>query len=173
MRASMLGMGFIALVLASGCKKSSDAATGAGGSGSQTTINVTGLNGQPATATVQDGLTRYSDEGPEIGTVFTKGGGVVRSAADQTSTILARLGPNVGVNKKARRGPYFLVDYPVGPGQLKPGWIDQAEVTGTPVVATTTTTLPPINTVAPPINTVAPPATTTAGHPPIRIPVKH
>ena len=153
------------LVLAAtvvGCKKKEDPATGAApdSNGAPPTVQVQG--GQVSTRE-EDGLTRYSDEGPESGTVFTKHGVPLRTAADGVSTVLKQLGPGTGVNKKARHGAYYLVDFPTGnPGEMKPGWLLQTDVSGGPVAVHPPTTVPPV---------VAPPPG--GGPPKIVVPGKH
>jgi hypothetical protein len=142
-----------------GCKKKEETTSG-GSPGS--TVNVGVQGGQVATRE-ESGITRYSDEGPESGTVFVKKPIIIRAKADNESAIVGRAGPGTAVNKKARHGAFYLVDFPSGPGQMTPGWLDQDEVTGTPVVAhttvTTTTTPPPT---PPAATTPAPPG----GRPP-------
>lgn len=163
---AMVGVGLSLSVLVSACKKEEPPPPAAP---AQTTI-VT-ANGVQVQVREEAGVSRYSDEGPEVGTVRTNRSLELRKSADNTSPIVGRVGPNIMVNKKARRGAFFLVDFPGGTGMI-PGWLDQNEVSGGAVPVVTTTVAPPVTTVAPP---VTPPPTTTVppgGRPPIRIPGK-
>lgn len=108
-------------------------------------------------AAPESDVTRYSDEGPEIGTVVTRRQSIVRKSADQASEILSRLGPGAAVNKKARHGPYYLVEFPFAPGQMRLGWLLQEDLNAPNPVATVTAT-----TTA----TVTATATTVNGRPP-------
>lgn len=133
------------LALAGCGKKESEATQPA--APATTTITV---NGAQVAVREEEGLTRYSDEGPESGTVFVSGDAVIRKGADMGSATIGRVGRGTGVNKKARRGPFYLVDYPVASGGMKPGWILQSDVTGqAPTVVTTV--VPPVVTTAPPV----------------------
>ena len=163
MRHHVLIVSSLALaVMIVGCKKKDEPATGSAPdtNGASPTVQVQG--GQVSTRE-EDGLTRYGDEGPESGTVFTKHGVTLRTAADGISTVLKQLGPGTGVNKKARHGAYFLVDFPTGnPGEMKPGWLLQTDVSGGPVAVHPTTTV-----------TVPPPSVPPGSPPKIVVPGKH
>lgn len=100
-----------------------------------TTITV---NGGTVAVREEEGVQRYSDEGPESGTVYLVHDAILRKGADQSSDIISRLGRGTGVNKKARRGAYYLVDFPSA-GAMKPGWLPQSDVNSQPAVVTTTT----------------------------------
>ncbi len=163
-----VGLSVISSMSLVGCGKKEEAP--AAPAPAQTTI-VT-ANGVQVQVREESGVNRYSDEGPEIGTVRTNRTVELRKSADNTSPVIGNIGPGVMVNKKARRGAFFLVDFPATGGGMTPGWLDQHEVTGgaLPIVTTATTTVPPVVTTAPPVvtTTVAPPG----GRPPIRIPGK-
>ena len=126
-----------------------------------TTITV---NGAQVAVREEEGISRYSDEGPESGTVIVSSDAVVRKGADMGSPTLGRVGRGTGVNKKARRGPFYLVDYPVAGGAMKPGWILQTDVSGQAP--------PVVTTVAPPVVTTAAPTTPPAGQRPPKITAK-
>lgn len=145
-------------VLVPGCGKKDETPTGTAPSAATTNITV---NGGTVAVREEEGISRYSDEGPESGTVFTTKDVVILKAAEGGGAVLSRLGRGTGVNKKARRGPYYLVDFPTT-GGMKPGWVAQSDVTtqAPQVVTTVTTTAPPATT------TTAPPATTTGVRPP-------
>lgn len=84
--------------------------------------------------------TRYPDEIAESGTIATKRLSVVRKSADQTSEILARLNAGTAVNRKARRGAYYLIEFPSGnPVTMKPGWVVQDDLNTIVQAAATTT----------------------------------
>ena len=154
-RTSILALLLAAAIGPAGCKKDDPAQTTAPPGNTNVGITVQGQPG-PAQTHEESGVTRYSDEGPEIGTVLTQRPTTVHKAADQSTDVLSRLGPGTAVNKKARHGPYFLVDYPTGtPGELKPGWVLQNDVTGN--------SLPTVHT---------PPPAITTGQPPIKINVR-
>lgn len=167
------GLSMIAGLMLVGCGKKEEAP--AAPAPAQTTI-VT-ANGVQVQVREESGVSRYSDEGPEIGTVRTNRSLELRKSADNTSPVVGNVGAGVMVNKKARRGAFFLVDFPAAGGGMTPGWLDQHEVTGGALPIVTTTTVPPATTTVPPVVTTAPPvaATTTTppgGRPPIRIPGK-
>lgn len=150
------------------CKKKEEAAAQSsqpGGSGLQ--INTgpgTGLMPAPSSDVV-----RYSDEGPEIGTTPVRRVAIARKAADQGSEIIHRIGAGTMVNKKARKGPFYLVEFPFTDGQMRLGWILQEDVLGAPTPTTTTTTTVSAKTSAPPAASSALPV----GRPPaIRLPKK-
>lgn len=166
-----VGLSVMASMSVMGCGKKEEAP--AAPAPAQTTI-VT-ANGVQVQIREESGVNRYSDEGPEIGTVRTNRTVELRKSADNTSPVVGNIGPGVMVNKKARRGAFFLVDFPAAGGGMTPGWLDQHEVTGGALPIATT--VPPVVTTAPPVVTTAPPVVTTTaappgGRPPIRIPGK-
>lgn len=171
---ALVGVGLSVLVSASlvGCGKKEEAP--AAPAPAQTTI-VT-ANGVQVQVREESGISRYSDEGPETGTVKTNRPLELRKSADNTSAVVGKVGAGIMVNKKARRGAFYLVDFPATGGGMTPGWLDQHEVTGGALPVVTTTTAPPATTTVPPAVTTAPPVVTTAvppgGRPPIRIPGK-
>jgi hypothetical protein len=133
------------LALQAGCKKTETTTT----QGETPNIGGIQVNQGPGGAVTTDaaGVTRYNDEGPEIGTVTLRRSATARKAADQTSDIVARPGQGSAVNKKARHGGYYLVEVPTGPNEMKLGWIEQNDVhspappvTTTVATATATTT---------------------------------
>lgn len=139
------GLAAVIAATAVGCSKK-DSAAPDGSSPPGSTTNVT-VNGTTATRE-EEGVTRYGDEGPESGTVLTKRAVTLHKSADQGSDVVGRVGPGTGVNKKARHGAYYLVDWPTPTG-MKPGWLLQDDINGTPNVIPTVTT-PPTTTVPPP-----------------------
>ena len=139
----------LSLVALAGCGKNESAPTQAA---APTTTTIT-VNGAQVAVREEEGLLRYSDEGPESGTVMTSTDANVRKGADMASPSIGRIGRGTGVNKKARRGPFYLVDYPSAGGAMKPGWILQSDVSGQ-VPAVVTTIVPPTTTTVP---VVAPP----------------
>ena len=153
-----------AVIPVAACKKKEEPAP----QGNQPGMPGIQINTGPGTgvmAAPESDVTRYSDEGPEIGTTTVRRVAVARKAADQGAEIITRIGPGTAINKKARKGPYYLVEYPAAPNQMRLAWILQDDVNGAPTAAVTPTV------------TVAPPATSTAappgGRPPlIRIPKK-
>ena len=156
----------VATIPLAACKKKEEPApSGQQGGPGGIQINTgpgTGLMPAPASD-----VQRYSDEGPEIGTTTVRRVSLARKAADQGSEIIHRIGPGTAINKKARKGPFFLVEFPFTDGQMRLGWILQEDVLGAPVPTTTAT----VSVAAPP-----PASTTTAppgGRPPaIRLPKK-
>jgi hypothetical protein len=181
---AVLGVGVTVGLLGTGCsKKDKEEEAAPVAAPAQTTIVTT--NGAQVQVREESGVSRYSDEGPEIGTVRTTRTVELRKSADNTSPVIGTIGSGVMVNKKARRGAFYLVDFP-STGGMTPGWLDQNEVTGGPLpVATVTTTVtttaaPPATTAPPAATTTAPPAITVpatattppGGRPPIRIPGK-
>lgn len=114
------------------------------------------INTGPGTgfmAAPESDVARYPDEGPEAGTVVTKKVVIARKAADQGSEILTRMGPGTAINKRARKGPYYLVEFPAAPGQMRLGWVLQDDInTPAPVATPTVTTAPPATTTAPAVN---------------------
>lgn len=154
------------MTVASGCSKKEDPA--AGGAQPANTLNIGVSQGGGAMAAPESDVTRYPDEGPEIGTVLLKTASIARRSADQSSEILSRLGPGTAVNKKARKGPYYLVEFPFAPGQMRLGWIEQNDVNApAPVATTTTTNTAPI--VVRPTATASATTTAPGGRPPIVI----
>lgn len=124
----------------------------------------TGLMPAPASD-----VQRYSDEGPEIGTTTVRRVALARKAADQGSEIIHRIGTGTAINKKARKGPFYLVEFPFTDGQMRLGWILQEDVLGAPVPTTTATATVSVAAPPPASTTAAPPG----GRPPaIRLPVK-
>jgi hypothetical protein len=155
------------LIPLAACKKKEEEPAPAGNpNGPGIQINTgpgTGLMAAP-----ESGVQRYSDEGPEIGTITVRRVAIARKAADQGSEIITRIGTGTAINKKARKGPFFLVEFPDASG-MRLGWILQEDATGTAPVATTTTTTPPPATTPAPTTTAT---TTTGGRPILRLPPK-
>jgi hypothetical protein len=150
-------------VLCAGCSKKEDAAAQQNQNPVGGSITVNQGPGGVTAKPDESGVTRYSDEGPELGTSLTRRVTIVRKAADQGAEILSRLGPSTAVNKKARHSAYYLVDYPTGqPGEMKPGWILQEDINQpvAPVVTahpTTVATVAPVATTAAPVGGRPPP----------------
>lgn len=147
----------LSLLSAAACSKSSSSPTGSSPASATTNVSV---NGSVATRE-EEGVTRYGDEGPESGTVVTRKQLSIHKSADQGSDVLGRLGPGTGVNKKARHGAYYLIEWPSAQG-MKPGWVLQDEITGGPVVPTV---VPP-TVVAPPTTPPVGAAGAPGGRPP-------
>jgi hypothetical protein len=127
------------------------------------------INTGPGTglmAAPESDVQRYSDEGPEIGTTTVRRVAIARKAADQGSEILHRIGPGTAVNKKARKGPYYLVEFPFAPGQLRLGWILQEDANNTtPPSSVAPTASQPAATAT--VTASAVPSATTGGRPPL------
>lgn len=155
-----------ALVPLAACKKKEEQPAQNGQPGAPG-IQINAGPGSGVMAAPGSTVERYSDEGPEIGTTTIKRPSIARKSADQASEIIGRIGVGTAVNKKARKGPYYLIEFPSAPGQMSLGWVVQDDILGSTVPVPTPT----------PTVTVPPPATTTVaptnGRPPLlRLPSK-
>lgn len=134
-----------AMIPLSACKKKEEAAPQNNQPGTPG-LQINAGPGSGVMAAPSSTVERYSDEGPEIGTTTIRQQSIARKSADQASEIVGRIGIGTAVNKKARKGPYYLIEFPSAPGQMSLGWIPQSDVAGAPVpvaTPTTTTTAPP------------------------------
>lgn len=72
---------------------------------------------------------RYDDEKEEEGTVRVKAEEMkIYQEADTESEVLEELDRGMLVNRLARRGDFILIEYPSGPGELSPGWVEEKDI---------------------------------------------
>ena len=88
----------------------------------------------------------------------------VKQAPDPLSPRLTNLGPGTFVDLKASCGNWMKIMYPIGVGQLGPGWVELREIQN-PQHAQTTTPPPPAIPTTTTTTTTPPPATTTTAKP--------
>jgi hypothetical protein len=69
-------------------------------------------------------IASYPTQIPQSGTKLTKVPFTIHKAADASSPVVARVGPNTLINLKASFSSWMLIEYPSGVGQLSPGWIN-------------------------------------------------
>jgi hypothetical protein len=129
------------MTLGAGCKK--EEKTTPAPQGETPTMGGIQINQGPGGTTpdATNVVTRYSDEGPEIGTVTLRRSATARKAADQTSEAISHPGQGTLVTKKARHGGYYLVEVPVSATETKLGWIGQDDVNMPAPAVTTVTTV--------------------------------
>jgi hypothetical protein len=162
-KTSWMLLGAVAsLALLTGCPKKDDS-----GSAPAATAAATGAApapGTPAQAAPGEVAPCPGQEVPMGGTVKLLHSFTVKQAPDPLSPRLTNLGPGTFVDLKASCGNWMKIMYPIGVGQLGPGWVELREIQN-PTHAQTTTPPPPTPT---PTTTTPPPATTTSAKPPTK-----
>jgi hypothetical protein len=134
-RAAPVALLALSLALAPACNRSPDGDDSGGTSRAKTAAPAPAPKPHaPATAAAPapaptSSVAAYPDEVP-LGTVtvelreeFT-----VHQAADLTSPVVAHVGKGEYVNCKATHSNWMKIEYPSGPGQLSPGWVDLRNV---------------------------------------------
>jgi len=71
-----------------------------------------------------DDVMDYPDETPMSGTVEVLRDFAVHTAADPASKTLSHVGRGTLINLKASHSNWMKIEYPVGVGELGPGWIE-------------------------------------------------
>jgi hypothetical protein len=66
----------------------------------------------------------YPDEVPFSQTVECLHEFTVHAAADNASTVLTKIGKGTLVNLKASHANWMKIEYPSGPAELSPGWVE-------------------------------------------------
>jgi hypothetical protein len=169
-KTSLTVLGAVAsLALLTGCpKKDSDS-----GGGATTTAAAAATPGAaPAAAAPAAGEVAAcpTQEVPQGGTVKLLHSFAVHQAPDPLSARLTNLGPGTFVDLKGSCGNWMKIMYPIGPGQLGPGWVELREIQNPTAVQTATPPPPPTTptTTAPATTTKVPPPP--VGRPPVVIP---
>lgn len=143
------------LALVMGCsKKAADTAA------ADTTAAAAAAPGTPAPIPAGEVGACPTPEVPQGGTVKLLHAFTVKQAPDPLSPRLTNLGPGTFVDLKGTCGNWMKIMYPIGVGQLGPGWVELREVNNPTNVQRTT---PPPVVTAPPVTTttarvVIPPA---------------
>ncbi len=151
-KTSLMLLGAVAsLALLAGCSKKEEPAAATSGK--------EGAAAPGAAAPVAAGEVApcQGAEVPMGGTVKLLHSFSVKQAPDPLSPRLTNLGPGTFVNLKASCGNWMKIEYPIGVGQLGPGWVEMREIQNPTAAQTTVPPPPPVPT--------APPATTTSAKP--------
>jgi hypothetical protein len=165
-KSSLMLLGAAAsLALLVGCKKSDDSSSASTAAPAAATGAAAAPGAAPAAGDIG---TCPTQEVPMGGTVKLLRAFTVKQAPDPMSPRLTNLGPGTFVDLKASCGNWMKIMYPVGVGQLGPGWVELREIQNPTAAQTTTPPPPPAPTPTPTTTTPPPTPSASAKAPPTK-----